>query len=359
MSILQHELNCHSCTGLPSAEGRDCRQCYFSQTAAVQDSFFENAVQPYAWFAALLLFLSYIIGLWFTLRTHAALIWATEMEEKKAAQAAQAAQTAQAGQAAPDSFAYEPRHLLFPNGAPEASGAATGAATGAKDSIRESPLYKRILGQSLKHYGLDDGNASGSWEQTESGCSTSTDPKGNIPHLVPPRTAGNDGCPVPKAIRGLTGEDNERLVRQVTEVAATAAAVAARDAARSRKFPGQQTAGRTAGRALADQVKPLGDEPDASGIAVDPTAHAAAGGGHDAPNWSKAKSSIILLGATILYALVAEILVNTVDVVLESVEIDEKFLGITLFALVPNTTEFLVCTSSCFLPGPGLPLSSD
>jgi len=34
-------------------------------------------------------------------------------------------------------------------------------------------------------------------------------------------------------------------------------------------------------------------------------------------------------------------LVNTVDVVLENFDVDEKFLGITLFALVPNTTEFL------------------
>ena len=30
-----------------------------------------------------------------------------------------------------------------------------------------------------------------------------------------------------------------------------------------------------------------------------------------------------------------------VDVVLEGSGIDEKFLGITLFALVPNTTEFM------------------
>ena len=45
--------------------------------------------------------------------------------------------------------------------------------------------------------------------------------------------------------------------------------------------------------------------------------------------------------ATVAYAIVAEVLVDTVDVVLNSVEIDEKFLGITLFALVPNTTEFL------------------
>ncbi|KAJ5090430.1 hypothetical protein N7532_009114 [Penicillium argentinense] len=322
-----HELNCHSCAG-SLAENRDCRQCYFSQTAAVQDDFFQKAVQPYAWFAALLLFLSYVIGLWFTLRTHAALIWATEMEEKKAAQAAQAAQ------AAPESFLYEPRHLLFSGAAPEVSGPASGS----KDSIRESHLYKRILGQSLKHYGLDDGNTTGNWEQTESGAgSSSTDPRGNSPYLVPPRTADNDGCPVPKAIRGLTGDDNERLVRQVTEVAATAAAVAARDATRNRKLSTQQTAGRQAGRALADQTKPPGDEPETTAL----VAESHASGGHDAPNWSKVKSSIILLGATILYAIIAEILVNTVDVVLESVDINEKFLGITLFALVPNTTEFL------------------
>ena len=65
-------------------------------------------------------------------------------------------------------------------------------------------------------------------------------------------------------------------------------------------------------------------------------------GGHDAPNWSRLKSSVILLSATVLYAIIAEILVDTVDVVLQNFAIDEKFLGITLFALVPNTTEFLV-----------------
>ena len=37
----------------------------------------------------------------------------------------------------------------------------------------------------------------------------------------------------------------------------------------------------------------------------------------------------------------AEILVDVVDVILEGSGIDEKFLGVTLFALVPNTTEFM------------------
>lgn len=37
----------------------------------------------------------------------------------------------------------------------------------------------------------------------------------------------------------------------------------------------------------------------------------------------------------------SELLIDVVDFVLEGSGIDEKFLGITLFALVPNTTEFM------------------
>lgn len=63
--------------------------------------------------------------------------------------------------------------------------------------------------------------------------------------------------------------------------------------------------------------------------------------GHDSPNWSKTKSFIILFGCTLLYSLIAEILVDTVDEVMEDFPMDEKFLGLTLFALVPNITEFM------------------
>jgi len=83
-------------------------------------------------------------------------------------------------------------------------------------------------------------------------------------------------------------------------------------------------------------------------------------GGHDAPNWSRFTSATVLLACTALYAAIAgqslclheyvtyshivlptEVLVDVVDVVLQGSGIDEKFLGITLFALVPNTTEFM------------------
>lgn len=64
--------------------------------------------------------------------------------------------------------------------------------------------------------------------------------------------------------------------------------------------------------------------------------------GHEAPNWSRSKSTYILLIATLLYAIIAEILVACVDAVLEDFPgLSPKFLGLTIFALVPNTTEFL------------------
>lgn len=67
-----------------------------------------------------------------------------------------------------------------------------------------------------------------------------------------------------------------------------------------------------------------------------------ASGSHEAPNWSRNKSTCILLVATLLYAVIAEILVSCVDTVLQDVpSLNPKFLGLTIFALVPNTTEFL------------------
>ena len=63
-------------------------------------------------------------------------------------------------------------------------------------------------------------------------------------------------------------------------------------------------------------------------------------GGHDAPEWSTAKSFTVLFACTILYSIIAEILVDTVDLIMADIQLDEKFLGLTLFALVPNITEF-------------------
>lgn len=239
---------------------------------------------------------------------------------------------------------YEPRHLLFPDG--QQGGTSTSGNTGTKGSIRDSQLYKRILGQSLKQIGLPETNPDDAWEPSASGA---RDTNKSPPYLVPPRADGDDStAPAGQKSSGCPSKQSNEdlLVRQVAEVAATAAAVAARDAARPKKpTPAQQPQSqrqpsiRQSSKGPADPVKAIMEHDDVG------LGHAQASGGHDAPNWSKAKSSVVLLVATVLYAVIAEILVNTVDVVLNSVDIDEKFLGITLFALVPNTTEFLVCLS--------------
>lgn len=310
-----HELSCTECvtTHMAGEKDRDCRRCYFSQTPKVDDRFYLEAVRPYCYAAAMFLFLSYATGLWFTLRTHAAVIWNTEVEEKKN-----------------EEHAAVPR-LSEQRSFVDASGA----------DIRDSHLYKRILGQSLKQVGLS-GTSSAHHSRRPSGVMPSNG-TAQTPHIVPPRAGGSgaDGDSVRSHVHfnGLSEQENNNLIRGVTELAATAAAIAARDA----RYPPRRTSAQGPNNSNAHtpaRPTPVRTHtfPDMEETAEHVQAQQ---GGHDAPNWSRTKSAVILMGATILYAIVAEILVDTVDVVLQNFAIDEKFLGITLFALVPNTTEFL------------------
>lgn len=184
-------------------------------------------------------------------------------------------------------------------------------------ALRTSALTETIIERTANELGLHPGSSSGAGQAQH----------GTTPHLPPPKTPAGDkhsSRPTSRMSR-MSTEDNVHLVRNVAEVAAAAAVTAVREQEHGRRRAQVPTT------AIDDEI-PFG---------VDAASH----GGHDAPNWSRTKSSVILIGATVLYAIIAEILVNTVDVVLENVDVDEKFLGMTLFALVPNTTEFLVCIS--------------
>ncbi|KAF9874518.1 calcium permease family membrane transporter [Colletotrichum karsti] len=318
-----HELNCLDCVnhsgvgdGLsPVGDGRDCRRCFFSQTPTLDDRFYLQAVRPFCYFCATLLFLSYIVGLWFTLRTHAAVIWNSEMDEKKHEEHAHAQSIAR--QSGPHSFA-------------ETSGASI--------DVRDSHLYKRILGQSLKQVGLNPKGDDSSRQGSVTGLGLAPgNGSVNIPHVVPPKSSDSDPVRSVVHIPGFSEAENNALVREVAEMAATAATLAARERMPRRisAQPGTSTAPTPRPPALRTATYPETEDHAAASVAQVPH------GGHDAPNWSRGKSAFILMGATVLYAIIAEILVDTVDVVLDSFVIDEKFLGITLFALVPNTTEFL------------------
>ena len=301
-----------------------------------------EAVRPYCWVAAVLLFASYIVGLMFTLRTHAAVIWATDVDEKKPLLAPQP--TDEAG-------SFDGRRQSTANGPSSLPLASTSTNRG---QVKDPALYKRVLGQSLQQAGEQEqasitskiGSQASDVEQPGS----KPPQESSLPHVVPPKSSGGDtqtGSPrnIP-AISSPSDEDNPGSARQIAEIASTAATFPARDVTRgARRSSTQGRQSQDSGH--RDTVRHHRPSVARTSILVD-RANAAAehavhpeSGGHDAPNWSRTKSYVILLTATLAYAAVAEVLVNTVDVVLKNSDIDEKFLGITLFALVPNTTEFL------------------
>ncbi|KAF2019619.1 hypothetical protein BU24DRAFT_406265 [Aaosphaeria arxii CBS 175.79] len=312
-----HELNCHQCVRHHSEPmERDCRRCYFSQSPAIHDEFFTKAVRPYTWFAALLLFLSYVIGLLFTLRTHAAVIWTSELDEKKPV----------------DMSASHISSHLSTSGHLEVPNTLTRNATSTsvpRGDIRASQLYKRIVNQTYQSVGLGPNGESPDQKRPVSSTSGT-----HTPHLVPPKDGDEHHISPEFHIEGLSDEASQSLVRQITEIAATTTALATRDVTK-----GTHKTSHGVGKKHAE--RPAAPRNASAAPEVEETAPGHTSGGHDAPNWSRTKSAVILLTATLAYAIIAEILVSTVDSVLEGSNIDEKFLGITLFALVPNTTEFL------------------
>ncbi|KAF2006928.1 hypothetical protein P154DRAFT_517378 [Amniculicola lignicola CBS 123094] len=302
-----HELKCTMCaTNHATPLQRDCRRCFYSQAPAINERFYTEAVRPYTWFASVLLFLSYIIGLLFTLRTHAAVIWSGDLDEKK-----------------PTDMSAS--HLS--NSAQFPSNTLTRQTT--KTDIRESQLYKRIVGQTYNQVGLGPNG-----EAPERRLS-STRSGGQTPHVVPPKDSEEQHASGNFHLEGLSDEANSSLARQIAEIAATTTAIATRDATKA-----PRRANALAHTPVKGHVERPVPQRNAT-ITEDAGEGAQVAGGHDAPNWSRMKSAVILLTATLAYAVIAEILVGTVDAVLEGSDIDEKFLGITLFALVPNTTEFL------------------
>ncbi|SGY17541.1 BQ5605_C015g07816 [Microbotryum silenes-dioicae] len=288
------QLTCSDCDpDHRSGTSESCRTCYYEHINPADDPFYKSTVKILSYYCAVLLVLSYLIGLWFSLRTHASQIW----------------QNAQ--------IKHEP-HLPRPASAAPGPHAPNG---------ERASLHKRIVPSQLlpRHRSSTIGRASGSYTplQDSTPLVTSTNPEGGVPPMELPE--------------GMSTDEFHHAFESVT---ATGVAIAA--SSRAAHLP---LASASAGPGDAQTQRSASHVRDASAANTNKGAadhDAGAGeGGHDAPNWSRLKSASVLLGCTILYAMIAEILVGVVDVVLEGSGIPEKFLGVTLFALVPNTTEFM------------------
>ncbi|KAH9065400.1 hypothetical protein EDB87DRAFT_1803373 [Lactarius vividus] len=282
-----------------------CKRCSYQHPDPVDDPFYQTTVKTLMYFCAVVLLFSYLVGLWFSLRTHASQIW------------------------------QNPQQLLHPHESGRMSlyhkivpptnfipGVSKSGPQRDTDTIRHRPSV--II--------TDVGAESGSRQSAcappgeHSAGASSSSPTVLRPVSYPNApTSPTPGSLVPilESVDHALKDTGLRGAQLPPDDFTRAVAVATVSALRHQQVHARRVRGGQ-----------LGDEEDA-----------AAHGGHDAPSWSRAVSASVLLACTALYAIIAELLVDVVDVVLEGSGIDEKFLGVTLFALVPNTTEFMNAVS--------------
>ncbi|RIA91306.1 Sodium/calcium exchanger protein [Glomus cerebriforme] len=237
-----YKMTCKPCEGYTELSA-ECQICTHDQVDPTSTPLYKERVKPLMFFCAFILVFSYLIGLWFTLRTHASLVWQTGHHSHTNLQSAPIKKQIQ-------------QLLLHPN--PHANS-----------------LQQPLLNNNNIH-------------------STPTT------SLAPQR---------PMSAPSSSLNTHAHNMHDLTHVTATLSS--------QNQHP--QIPIRFAHEPEEEE------EP----------------GGHDSPNWGKIKSGVVLLSCTAFYSIIAEILVQNVEVVLDNVTISEKLLGLTLFALVPNVTEFV------------------
>ncbi|KAH8824852.1 hypothetical protein DL96DRAFT_1530669 [Flagelloscypha sp. PMI_526] len=290
------ELVCTGCPTGPVAPGQPwrCNQCYYEHPDPLSDPFYQSTVKQLMYFSAVILVLSYLIGLWFSLRTHASQIWQNPQQVMHP-------ETQGQGQQGLHSVTGSLTHRL---------------------SVYTSKLKAPSIGGRRP-------SSAGPPPQRDGSTGTATTPRAVTSITVPPPNPRTSAPPSPTLQRHIsfTQETVDAAVKQhqpnlkipenmSADEFTRAVAVATVSALRAQQRQQQQ------------QQKPHGGDEGGHG-------------GHDAPNWSRTLSASVLLACTVLYAIIAELLVDCVDVILGDSSGSEKFLGITLFALAPNTTEFM------------------
>ncbi|KAK0221676.1 hypothetical protein IW262DRAFT_1375415 [Armillaria fumosa] len=298
------------CSGCPSAPGPGgssmpwiCDHCYYKHPDPVDDPFYQSTVKSLMYFCAVILLFSYLVGLWFSLRTHASQIWQNPQQLMHSVE-----------------LPIHQRQSLYHRLVPSA---------GAANPNTPGSLHRK---ESHAHsFGRDA--ASISPQPPPSQPSSSRGP----PSPVLPRRVSYAATPsmpppvhftpvmesVDQAVKNTALQPMHLPEAMTTDDFTRAVAVATVSALRHQQAHAAQSPGRA-------RVSGAENESASGGH-----------GGHDAPSWSRTTSASVLLACTLLYAIIAEILVDVVDVILQGSGIDEKFLGVTLFALVPNTTEFM------------------
>ncbi|KAG0140102.1 hypothetical protein CROQUDRAFT_53765 [Cronartium quercuum f. sp. fusiforme G11] len=306
------QLNCSGCPdGMSTKPGEfsqealwQCKACRYEHISPVDDEFYQTSVKGLSYYCAILLVLSYLIGLWFSLRTHASQIWQTPA-------------------AAP--HAVDHSHPLLPTTQGEHD-------LGGSTNQQRMSMYVRKLPEIVKQQLLPHIHKSPITssqlpaEHRSSGSGFAQPPQSST-------KAGAGENPLGLE-RTLTAEEVDRTIKVLEMATASHLSGSNRAHALKHRYSSSHSRDPSRSHPTFQPLPPLD-------VGLPPVIESGEGGGHDAPNWSRTKSTTVLLSCTLLYAVIAEILVSVVDVVLDGSGIPEKLLGVTLFALVPNTTEFM------------------
>jgi len=295
-----------------------CHHCYYEHPDPVGDPFYQSTVKQLMYFCACVLVLSYLIGLWFSLRTHATQIWQNPQPLLHPIEIGVPNRTSIYQRLIPGTPLPQPQASSLRH--PPSSLHRKPSTINSIPSRSETPTPKG------NDYATSSAVAqtSSSAQQQQSFTLNPPAPR-KISYAEPPviQTQGALPTPLLESVDHGIKDTGIQPSRNITTDDFTRAVAAATVSA----LRHQQTHAHSPARLRASSAPEVED--------------AGGHGGHDAPSWSRLVSASVLLGCTALYALIAELLIQVVDVVLEGSGIDEKFLGITLFALVPNTTEFM------------------
>ncbi|KAI0300261.1 hypothetical protein BC826DRAFT_992345 [Russula brevipes] len=282
-----------------------CRHCSYQHPDPVKDPFYQSTVKSLMYFCAGILLFSYLVGLWFSLRTHASQIWQNPQQLlhlHESGRMSQYHKIPPPSNLVPGVSKLGPRDTNMARAKSNVAGA---------DAVSLGSHSAATAPQSLGVAPTEP--SAGASSSAPSGL-----PRSSFPNPPVSPTPGSL-VPILESVDHALKDTGLQPGHLPADDFTRAVAVATVSALRH-----QQVQAR---RVRSGQ---LGDEED-------PAGH----GGHEAPAWSRAVSASVLLACTALYAVIAELLVDVVDVVLNGSGIDEKFLGVTLFALVPNTTEFM------------------
>jgi Ca2+:H+ antiporter len=171
-----------------------------------------------------------------------------------------------------------------------------------RNNIPDEPFLKRIGERMSSRFLRGEQPLSPVTDRTEDRISA---PSGN--GSARQRQPSNPENRLPPLGSSLTPEDSAAFVRNVAEVAAAAATLAVQNSQSSTPTatPRIPPPGGVHGSTPKSHVPRLRTSHDWDADLAEVGVSGVNGGGHDAPNWSRMKSSMILLGATILYAIIA------------------------------------------------------